>query len=60
MAAPPPEGHGNHLTREFIDYCYTQKILLAVFLSHATHTLQPLDVVLFSPLSSHYSHELDQ
>lgn len=54
------DGHGSHLTPEFIDFCYTKKILLAVFPPHATHTLQPLDVVLFSPLSSYYSHELDR
>lgn len=54
------DGHGSHLTPEFIDFCYTKKILLAVFPPHSTHTLQPLDVVLFSPLSYNYSHELNQ
>jgi hypothetical protein len=46
------DGYGSHLTREFIDFCNIKKILLAVFPPHATHTSQPLDVVLFSPLSS--------
>ena len=54
------DGHGSHLTPEFIDFCYTKKILLAVFPPHSTHTLQPLDVVVFSPLSYNYSHELNQ
>jgi hypothetical protein len=53
------DGHGSHLTPDFIDFCYTKKILLAVFPPHSTHTLQPLDVVLFSPLSANYSHELN-
>jgi hypothetical protein len=32
---------------------------LAVFPPHSTHSLQPLDVVLFGPLSKYYSAELD-
>jgi hypothetical protein len=54
------DGHGSHLTPEFIDFCYIKKILLAIFPPHSTHTLQPLDVVVFSPLSYNYSHELNQ
>jgi hypothetical protein len=52
------DGHASHLTMDFIDYCDANKILLAVFPPHATHSLQPLDVVLFSPLSTAYSKEL--
>jgi hypothetical protein len=52
------DGHSSHLTMDFIEYCNDHKILLAVFPSHSTHTLQPLDVGLFRPLSSHYSTEL--
>ena len=43
---------------EFIEYCSQNRILLAVFPPHSTHTLQPLDVGLFSPLSTAYSSEL--
>ena len=43
---------------DFINFCESQKILLAVFPPHATHSLQPLDVVLFAPLSSANSLEL--
>ncbi|KAG9185049.1 hypothetical protein G6011_02996 [Alternaria panax] len=43
---------------DFIDYCDQNKILLAIFPPHATHTLQPLDVALFKPLSTAYSNEL--
>jgi hypothetical protein len=53
------DGHGSHVTREFIDYCEQKKILLAVYPPHSTHTLQPLDVVLFSPLSRHYTTQLN-
>jgi hypothetical protein len=44
----------------FILYCNTHKILLAVFLPHSTHTLQPLDVVIFGPLSAAYSKQLSR
>ncbi|KAG9194058.1 hypothetical protein G6011_04093 [Alternaria panax] len=54
------DGHGSHLTMDFINYCDANKILLAVFPPHATHTLQPLDVALFKPLSEAYSAELSK
>ncbi|RAQ98945.1 pogo transposable element [Stemphylium lycopersici] len=52
------DGHGSHLTMEFIDYYDQNKILLVVFPPHSTHTLQPLDVALFKPLSTAYSNEI--
>ena len=53
------DGHGSHLTLPFIEYCHQKRILLAVLPPHSTQTLQPLDVVCFKPLSSHYASELD-
>jgi hypothetical protein len=52
------DGHGSHLTMDFIDYCDQNKILLAIFSPHLTHTLQPLDVALFKSLSTAYSNEV--
>jgi hypothetical protein len=52
------DGHGSHVTMDFINYCNDNKILLAVFPPHATHRLQHLDVGMFKPLSSAYSTEL--
>jgi hypothetical protein len=52
------DGHGSHVTREFIDYCDHNRILLMIFPPHSTYTLQTLDVVLFKPLSSAYSKAL--
>ena len=52
------DGHGSHVTMEFIKYCDENRILLAIYPPHSTHTLQPLDVCLFKPLSSAYSAEL--
>jgi hypothetical protein len=54
------DGHASYLNMDFIQFCYAQNILLAVFPLHATHSLQPLDVVLFEPLASYYSQELIQ
>ena len=52
------DGHGSHLTMRFIKFCDINKILLAVYPPHSTHTLQPLDVVCFSPLAANYSKVL--
>ena len=52
------DGHPSHCSIEFINYCNQHKILLAIFPPHATHTLQPLDVVMFKPFSSAYTREL--
>lgn len=52
------DGHGSHVTMEFIKYCDNNRILLAIYPPHSTHTLQPLDVCMFKPLSSAYSSEL--
>ncbi|EMD86697.1 hypothetical protein COCHEDRAFT_1023903, partial [Bipolaris maydis C5] len=51
------DGHGSHLTSSFIDYCDTHRIFLAVYPPHATHSLQPLDVGVYSPLALAYSSE---
>jgi hypothetical protein len=50
--------HSSHLTSSFIAYCFKNKILLIIYPPHATHTLQPLNVVMFRSLSSHYKEGL--
>ena len=52
------DSHGSHLIMESIDYCDKNKILLAIYPPHSTHTLQPLDMVMFKPLSTAYSKML--
>jgi hypothetical protein len=52
------DGHGSHLTMDFIKYCDQNRILLAIYPPHSTHTLQPLDVIMFKPLSSAYSSQV--
>lgn len=54
------DGHGSHVTMEFIEFCDQNRILLAIYPPHSTHTLQPLDVCLFKPLSAAYTEELSQ
>jgi hypothetical protein len=51
-------GHEYHLTMDFTTFCDENKIILAVFPPHATHKLQPLDVVLYGPLSGAYNRKL--
>jgi hypothetical protein len=48
------DSHGSHLTLEFLNLCLNKRILLIIFPPHATYTLQPLDVVLYGPLSGNY------
>jgi hypothetical protein len=53
------DGHGSHVTLGFLEYCAANRILVACFPPHATHTVQPLDVVVFKSLSAAYSRELE-
>ena len=52
------DGHGSHLTEEFLEHCHRNKIIVGIYPPHSTHTLQPLDVVMFKPLSTAYSKKL--
>lgn len=53
------DGHNSHLNLRFLNWAHHHKILVAIYPPHATHRLQPLDVSLFSPLSTRYSQYLD-
>jgi hypothetical protein len=52
------DGHSSYLTSSFITYCFERKILLIIYPPHATHTLQPLDVLMFRSLSFYYKKGL--
>jgi len=54
------DGHSSHLNMDFLSWCESHNIHLFAFPPHTTHRLQPLDVSLFSPLSTYYTQELDQ
>jgi hypothetical protein len=53
------DGHGSHITMKFINFCKANKIHLMTYPPHSTHSLQPLDVSIFGPLSTAYSNELE-
>jgi hypothetical protein len=44
---------------EFINYCDDNNILLMTYTPHSTHSLQLLDVGIFSPLATAYSKQLE-
>ena len=48
------DGHGSHISIEFIEFCLTVNIIAYCLPPHSTHLLQPLDVGLFSPLQKAY------
>jgi hypothetical protein len=52
------DGHSSHLTEDFFDFCHDNNILIMIFPPHSTHTLQPLDVIMFAPLARNYSTQL--
>lgn len=54
------DGHSSHVNMKFINFCDNHGIILAILPPHSTHRLQPLDVGIFSPLSTAYSYEIDQ
>ena len=53
------DGHNSHVNLAFIDYADQNRIIISVLPPHSTHRLQPLDVGLFSPLSTYYSQEIN-
>lgn len=54
------DGHGSHHTYEFIQYATDNNISIFGLPSHCTHLLQPLDVVIFSPIKHYYSEAINQ
>jgi len=54
------DGHSSHVNLRFINFCNQHDIILAILPPHSTHRLQPLDVGIFSPLSTAYSKEINR
>lgn len=48
-------GHGSHLDIKTIHLCRASNIHLYCLPPHTTHIFQPLDVVIFHPVKSHFS-----
>ena len=53
------DGHSSHFNWKFLITADALRILLLILPLYSTHRLQPLDVGLFSPLSTAYSNELN-
>src|SRR2546423_978947 len=53
------DGHGSHITLDFIKHCRDYKIILLRLVPHTSHLCQPLDVGLFGPLKTALSAKLD-
>jgi hypothetical protein len=54
------DSHGSHFTMKFIEYRDANKILLMTYPPHSSHSLQPLYVGIFGPLSTAYSKHLEE
>jgi hypothetical protein len=50
------DGHGSHLTYEFVKFCEDHDIILYILVPHTSHFLQPLDVGVFHALK-HWHNE---
>jgi hypothetical protein len=49
------DDHNSYVNMRFINYCDQNRILLAIFLLHSTHRLQPLDIGFFGFFAEYYS-----
>jgi len=52
------DGHGSHVTLDFILHCREHRIILLRLIPHTSHLCQPLDVGLFGPLKRALSMKL--
>lgn len=51
------DGHGSHVTAEFLLYCRRGQIEILLLPAHSSHLTQPLDVAIFRPLKRYFAHE---
>ncbi|OAG13284.1 hypothetical protein CC77DRAFT_951349, partial [Alternaria alternata] len=50
--------YASYLTLDFLEYYKAKRIIVIVYLLYSTHSLQLLDIMLFSLLLKHYTKEL--
>ncbi|KAI0996277.1 hypothetical protein K3495_g11903 [Podosphaera aphanis] len=53
------DGHGSHLTFEFINYCEAHKVFPFLLPPHSTHLLEPLDIGIFQQYKNYHQELLD-
>ena len=54
------DGFGSHIDLTILEYCLDHRILPLCLPAHTSHILQPLDVVVFSPISTYYAQEVSK
>ena len=54
------DGHGSHVSADFIRYCIDSGIILFLMPPHSSHLCQPLDVGVFSPLKEYMNQEINE
>ena len=54
------DGHASYISTAAIKYCIAHKIIVLCLPAYTTHLLQPLDVGVFTPLSSVYEKHVQR
>lgn len=54
------DGYGSHHTREFLEFAASKKIIVFGLPPKLTHLLQPLDVVIYSPMKHWHSEAVNR
>jgi hypothetical protein len=52
------DGHGSHITVDFLYTCKVNNVHLVFLPAHSSHVLQPLDLSCFSPIKSRYRQQI--
>lgn len=53
------DGHGTHVSEEFLAKCKVLNIVPVCMPAHSSHLLQPMDVSVFGPLKRAYSKKIE-
>ena len=54
------DGHGSHITGQFLKHCEQNKIHVLILSPHTSHLLQPLDIDIFDSLRKIMTNQLDR
>ena len=53
------DGNDSHISAKFLPHCIENNVCLFLLLLHSSHLIQPLDVIIFSPLKTAVLVDLD-
>jgi hypothetical protein len=54
------DGHGSHITIDFMYECYINRIICLYIPAHTSHVLQPLDLACFSSVKTRYRSQIQE